>query len=478
MYQLAIDGELIDIYEAEDAEELIKTLASRYENDVTTIARGGQGRNKIEWYNYPCAFDIETTTYRSGELGYYHPDGRPAALPYLFQFNIYGSVIMVRYIEDAMIIFKWLGEYFIGDRRRRLCIFDHNAGYEYGFFKDYWELDYKECFALDIHHPVTLQLTNGVIIRDSYKITNMSLETLTKDWSSKYIKKKEIMNYSAKRTPWDVLDAQTLEYSALDVLSLSDAMTNYLKAHDTGPWTRSPTSTSFIRAQFKKTIGIGEKHRTKEQKQYFRTLDKCKINADIYKMLLRQARGGNTHSNRAITGQFIGTPEGRGVAHFDITSSYPAQIVCYPEYPLTAWQVIDTDASINDLMTLEHNGYCTLFDIVLIEPRLKEGVPVPYLANSKCRTLKGVPKYSDNGRYLGGSEMLETTIYGIEWPIIASQYDFSDTVVLRGYYTHKGYLPDLLRTFVLKLYAQKTELKGVEGKEVEYSLAKTYVNGV
>lgn len=478
MYNLAVGNEQINIYEYQDAEALIKELAAKYSHDITTIARGGRGRNKTDWYNYPCAFDIETTTYRSGELGYNHPDGRPAALPYLFQFNIYGCVIMVRYIEQAMDIFNWLGDYFIAGRKRRLAIFDHNLAYEYGFFKDYWRLNNKECFALDIHHPVTLVLTNGLIIRDSYKLTNMSLETLTKDWSVKYKKNKEIMDYSAKRAPWDQLDAQTLEYSALDVLSLSDAIGQYLKARSTGVWTKSPTSTSFIRAAFKETIGIGNKHRTKEQKQYFKTLDKCKIDADIYNMLLRQARGGNTHANRAITGEFIGTLEGRGVVHFDITSSYPAQMVCYPEYPINVWRKLDADANINDLMFLEDNGFCTLFDIVLIEPKIKVGVTVPYLANSKCRTLKGVPRYSDNGRYLEGSAMLETTIYGIEWPIIASQYDFSDTVVLRGYYARKGYLPDILRRFVLELYAKKTELKGVEGQEVEYSLAKTYVNGV
>lgn len=74
--------------------------------------------------------------------------------------------------------------------------------------------------------------------------------------------------------------------------------------------------------------------------------------------------------------------------------------------------------------------------------------------------------------------MLETTIYGIEWPIIERQYDYDDTVILRGYFARKGYLPDILRRFILDLYAKKTQLKGVEGQEVEYALAKTYVNSI
>ena len=38
-------------------------------------------------------------------------------------------------------------------------------------------------------------------------------------------------------------------------------------------------------------------------------------------------------------------------------------------------------------------------------------------------------------------------------------------------------MPDIVRQFVLDLYKQKTELKGIKGREVEYALAKTYVNG-
>lgn len=479
MFDLNVNGETIRIYEYPEAEDLIRELAETYKDDLTAIDRKGRGRNRRYFYNFCCSFDIETSTIRSGKYGYSHPDGRPLGVPYLFQFNIYGRVIMCRYIEEAVDVFDWLGSYFIGRTGNRiLTIFDHNLGYEYGFFKDYWKLIYDDCFALDNHHPVTIKLTNGLVIRDSYKMTNMSLETLTKDWSRKYVKNPEIMDYKKVRMPWDPLDQDTLVYSALDVLSLSDGITEYLKAHATGPWTRSPTSTSFIRAEFKHTIGMGVKDRTDEQKKYFKLLEKCRVDGDIYSMLLRQARGGNTHTNRGITGLFVGSEEGKGVAHFDITSSYPAQMVCYPEYPVHYWRKLDPDAKIDDVMKLEKHRYCTLFDVVLIEPEIKQGIPVPYLAVSKCRTLKGSPEYSDNGRYITGAGMLETTIFGIEWPIIASQYDFKDVVILRGYYSHKGYLPDILRRFVLDLYAKKTELKNVEGKEIEYSLAKTYVNGV
>lgn len=470
------DQTTIKIAEYKEARKVIFALAEIYKDDITPVFRGGKNRHKQLFYNYPCSFDIETSTIRPGTYGYMHKDGRPLGVPYLFQWNIYGQVIICRYIEEAARIFEYLGEAFC-TKNRRLIIFDHNLGYEYGFFKDYWPLVYKECFALDVHHPVTLHLKTGLIIRDSYKMTNMSLDTLAKDWSTEWLKAPDIMDYRKIRMPWDILDEMTLLYSALDVLSLSDAISGFLSARDAMPWTKNPTSTSFVRSEFKKVIGISAKKRTKEQHRYFETLQECKIDEKIYNMLLRQARGGNTHANRAITGIEQGK-NGKGVAHFDITSSYPTQMVCYPEYPISYWYNLDPGAAIEDIMLLERSGYCTLFDMTLINPRIKENIPVPYLAIAQCRTLKGWSEYSDNGRYLNGAEMLATTIYGIEWPIIASQYDYDGVVITSGYFAEKGYLPDILRRFILNLYAKKTELKGVAEKAVEYALAKTYVNGV
>lgn len=472
MKVLKYKEDIINVYFYTETERLIKRIAEERKDDVTAISRGGKGRNKKYYYNFPCSFDIETSTILPGSFGYEHPDGRPLGVPYLFQWNIYGYVIMCRYIREAVQIFNWIAKYFCKDNKT-LVLFDMNLAYEYGFFKDYWKLVYKECFAIDIHHPVTLICENGLMIRDSFKMTNMGLETLTEDWSKKWIKAKEIMDYKQIRMPWTELDDNTLIYSALDVLSLSDAMEEYLKARDTGPWTRNPTSTSFIRSKYKSRIGIGAKCRNDEQRAYFDLLEDCKIDAAIYAMMIRQARGGNTHAYRGITGLKIDL-----AGHKDITSSYPAQMVCYSEYPMGCWSPLDEGMSIDDIMLMEKSGYCCLFDLVLIDPEIKPGVTVPYLPISKCTTLKGFSRYSDNGRYITGAEILETTIYGIEWPIIAAQYDFKEAFVIRGYFARKGYLPDILRRFILELYAKKTELKKVEGKEIEYSLAKTYINGI
>ncbi len=475
MVKLKYNEEYISINEFSEAEKRIMQLSDQYAGDVTAVSRGGNGRNKIIYYNYPCSFDIETTTIKPGQLDYIGTsEDPPLAFPYLFQFNVCGEVFFCRQYKEAVKIFNWISEYFRLGSNRKMIFFIHNLSYEYTFFRDLWQIIPEKSFALDERHPVTIYTEDGFVFRDSYKMTNMSLETLTKDWSRHYFKNKEIMDYSRLRTPYSALDDNTMLYSALDVLSLSDAIFNFLAARNEKIWTRCPTSTSFIRSKLKKEIGIGIKHRTPEQKKYFKYLEDQKITYDMYKMLKRLARGGNTHANRAITGILL-----KDLLHYDITSSYPAQMICYPEYPLGFWSRLKPGTSLEDMQLLEDNGYCCMFDIALENARLKPGVTVPYIPISKMVIIRGSGmKYTDNGRYISGLKTIGITIFGIEWDIIQKQYDFDDAIILRGYFSRKGYLPDIVRRFILDLYAKKTQLKGIPEKAVEYMISKIDCNCV
>lgn len=475
MRTVSWQGRQIIIHEYADAEGLIMRLSDLYSGDITEVCSKGNGRNRIEYYNYPCSFDIETTTIKPGELDYAGTkDDPPIAFPYLFQWNIYGSVIMVRTYRQALQIFTWISRYFHLADNRRMVIFDHNLGYEHFYFQGKWDIEPEKCFALDDHHPVTIVTREGFMFRDSYKMSNMSLESLTKDWSKVWKKDKEIMDYSLLRTPYSDLSDEVYIYSALDVLSLSEAIRGFLEAKKEPLWTGCPTSTSFIRKLLKARIGIGIKKRSDEQKRYWKIIKDQKVTFKQYQLLMRIARGGNTHTNRFYTGMIL-----KDLLHVDIVSSYPAQMVCYPEYPIGPWQRMDPGSFMDTVELFEAEGYCCMLDVVLIDPRLKPGVTVPYISISKMVIVEGSGMdYTDNGRYIGGLKAIQLSIFGAEWSIIRQQYDFSDAVIIRGWYARKGYLPDIIRKFILELYAKKTELKGVPGQEVEYALSKTYVNGV
>lgn len=473
MKQIKWDAETITIYEYDDAKSLLSELGGRYRDDFTIIRRG-QRKEKFAYYNFPCSFDIETTTVIPGELGYSaKEDAPPVAFPYLFQWCIYGRVIMCRTYEQAMDIFKWVAESFDTDEKKRLVMFDHNLGYEWAFFRDLWDLIPDESFALDEHHPVTIMLKNGIMLRDSYKMTNMSLENLSKEWSPKWKKAPEIMDYYQKRTPFTDLDDNTLLYSALDVLSLSASMIPFLRARQEEIWTKCPTSTSFIRQRLKKRVGVGEHRRTKEQTAYMKRIKNMAMTAQQFNLLQELARGGNTHANREYVSRELSD-----LCHYDINSSYPKQMVCEPEYPIGSFSDLG-DIEIDEFLKVTEE-YCTMARICLINPRLRRDVyiSVPYIATAICLGIKGRANYSDNGRYIDGSEQLVISVFGIELQIIIEQYDFDDLIILESYAAPKGYLPDIIRDFILELYKDKTELKGIAGREVDYALSKTYINGV
>lgn len=473
MREIKHNAEVLTIYEYEDARDVIFDLGERYADDIS-IERRGQKKRKIAFYNYPCSFDIETTTVIPGQLGYAAgPDAPPIAFPYLFQWCIYGRVIMTRTYEQAQDVYSWLAEAFRTDETTHLILFDHNLGYEYAFWRDLWDIVPEESFALDEHHPVTIMLRSGLMIRDSYKMTNMSLQTLTKDWAPHWKKEPELMDYYLQRTPYDELDDQTLIYSALDVLSLSDAMRPFLRARKEEIWTRCPTSTSFIRQRLKKRVGVGVHHRTAEQKAYMRKIKEMTMDAEQFKLLQELARGGNTHANRHFVGKELSD-----LCHFDITSSYPAQMICYDEFPVGAFEDLG-EIEADELLTVSKQ-YCTMCRVCLIDPALRRDidVTVPYIATAICQSISGRANYSDNGRYIDGAHELVISVFGVELPIIINQYEFSDIIILKAYAAPKGYLPDIIRTFILELYKDKTELKGLEDMTVEYALAKTYINGV
>lgn len=474
MIKLQHNAEVLPIYEFKEARDLIFRLAAEHEQDYTVVRRGRK-KSKIKYWNYPCSFDIETSTITPGQMGYSQedPDAAPIGFPYLYQFCVYDCVIIARWMEEALQIFEWLAEAFETGPFTHLIIYDHNLGYEWAFFKDLWKIVPQECFALDEHHPATIMLENGLMIRDSYKMTNMALDTLTKDWSRKWRKAPELMDYYKLRTPYDELDEKVLLYSALDVLSLSDAIGPYLWARGEEIWTRCPTSTSFIRQRLKERIGVNAHHRTAEQKAYLRTIQNCSVDAEQFTLLRELARGGNTHANRHYIGRKL-----TDLLHVDITSSYPSQMVCYPEFPIGSFSDLG-DIEIEELLDVGKT-YCVMCRVALINPRLRRDidVPVPYIATAICHGVKGLANYSDNGRYIDGCEELVLSVFGVELPIIIGQYDFDDILILQAYAAPKGYLPDIIRDFILELYKDKTELKGIEGMEVEYALAKTYINGV
>ena len=122
--------------------------------------------------------------------------------------------------------------------------------------------------------------------------------------------------------------------------------------------------------------------------------------------------------------------------------------------------------------------YCCMFRIRATNVIPKNNFEHP-LSASKCRDENGRPikkgVTKDNGRVIT-ADYLETTMTEQDFFTYERYYDQEHLDMFDCYIYYKAYLPTAFILSVLKLYKDKTELKGIQGKEVDYMLAKEMLN--
>ena len=97
-----------------------------------------------------------------------------------------------------------------------------------------------------------------------------------------------------------------------------------------------------------------------------------------------------------------------------------------------------------------------------------------FISFSKCRNIRG--GHYDNGRVVS-ADILEITLTDIDFKFLLKAYAGSYEI-LESYSTYYRYLPISYINFILEKYETKTKLKNVEGREIEYALAKNSFNSL
>ena len=134
------------------------------------------------------------------------------------------------------------------------------------------------------------------------------------------------------------------------------------------------------------------------------------------------------------------------------------------------------DISEEELNRKMDKGYACLFRVQIKGLRQKDiYYGAPYISFSKCRGVENAIK--DNGRILS-ADFLATTLTDIDYGIINDEYEWDSIEILDCYVSRYGALPKELKEIVNKYYKDKTALKGIEGKEQIYALAKELLNAV
>lgn len=420
---------------------------------VVTRRQGNPGKTKARKYlDIIAAFDVETSEVIEGQAAMY---------VWMLQLGENAPTVVGRTWLQFREVMEKVRDYLAGTDTT-LVIWVHNLSYEFQFLRSVYKFDASEVFAVKKRKVLKCTMYNGAIeFRCSYLHSNMSLAEYTRKMGAKHGKESgEEFDYKERRYPWTLLTEAQLRYCVHDVVGLVEALGIEME-HDGDTLETVPlTSTGYVRRDAKRAMREYSHDRVASMQP----------NYDLYTLLREAFRGGNTHANRWFAGEIL-----KNVYSCDESSAYPAAMLTrqFPVTPFTQLGSCD-GKKLKDL--IKRRKKAVIARVGLHDVKLRnETWGNPYLSIAKIRNSKGVKV--DNGRVLS-AEYLETTITDIDLDIIASEYNFSDLVAEKVYYSNYGELPESLKNLLRDYFERKTQLKGVSGQEIYYMKSKNKLNSI
>ena len=411
------------------------------------------------YYNIPCAFDIETSSF--------YEDDDKRAIMYIWQFAIGQKCVVygrtwtefLDFTEMLIDILKLSEECF-------LTVYVHNLGYECQFIRKYFDI--ISVLATRTYKPINFKTSEGFFFRCSYLLTNSSLETLSKNYNLENGKLHDF-NYDLIRNSQTVLTDEELSYCFNDVL----AVTEYIEKIELPKYRLLPkipnTSTGkvreFCRLWTIKQMKSGGLNR--HNADYRRLISGLTLTVDEYNLQKSAYAGGLTHSNANFTGKVI-----ENVTSMDFNSSYPASLCLFPLYPMSKGEHVEpTETEFYNYI----ENYACFFSITFINIESKVNFE-HIISVSKCEFISSDFE-GDNGRLIRANG-ISICLTDLDFKSIQKFYKFDRFIINNMYIYKRGYLPRELIKSILQLYNDKTKLKNVPGMEIEYLQAKERVNGV
>ena len=425
--------------------------------EFTPLPKKRGQRTKIVYAKQFAAFDIETT--RIAEI--------EQSCMYVWQFAIgLNLVIMGRTWAEFKHMLHKLQERLNG---MRLMVYVHNLNFEGTFISSpqIYKFGNDEVFSTDSHAILRMMMYGGAFeLRCAWRLTQLGLEAFTKRYDCMYSKRSgEEFDYEKIRTPSTPLTRKELLYCAYDVLGLVEAVTKQMEIDGDTLYSIPYTQTGYVRREAKKLM-----------RPYKWNIQDCFPSKELYYVLRNAFRGGNTHANRYYVGEIISDVHG-----IDISSSYPAQQVLekYPVHPFKRVGTFDlTPAHLDRLIDLER---CVVVQARFYNLRLRyEYEPIPYIPRAKCIHSPDKKFFCvDNGRVLRAYGLwLELAFVEVDFKIIRSQYVWDKMEIVSMWQAQSGPMYEGLRQLNIKLFTEKTRLKGIPEKKIYYDKAKERLNGI
>lgn len=414
-------------------------------------------KKNIKYLEIPCAFDIETTNVYQRDLdGAILSEPRPFAFMYHWQFCLDDQVCFGRTWNDFIKLLEELRRRMDLDNKRRLVIWDHNLAFEFQFFRRFVEV--IDGFYKDPREPLKVVIDGGIEFRDSYALSNMTLQKFCENEPGviHYKLSGDEYDYSKIRTADTPMSDFELAYCYNDVRGLCECIAARMKQDTLAGMPM--TSTGYVRRDARASMKKNPKNR--------KLFTANQLTPELYTFCREAFRGGDTHANINHADQVL-----TDVSSYDIQSSYPACMMMdlFPQsafFPVTARTFFNRDLS----------SYAQLIHIRWKNIRYKGSCGIPYIALAKCRGITS-DRVIDNGRvlYAGYVDLLITDI---DFNIIMNEYDFDDLAVNEVYASRYAPLAPEYKAVVMEYFRNKTKLKGDPSAAYEYMKSKNRLNSL
>lgn len=420
-------------------------------------------RNKVEYIDLCCAYDIETTTIMPKS-----EDEAPFGFMYHWQFAIEEYVCFGRTWEEWEFFMDRIRESFGLGEKRKLVVYVHFLSFEFQFMNQF--LPDMRIFATDKRKVLTVE-SRGIEFRCSYRFSNMSLEKFCEScegvihYKQKAKDDKERQHfenyidlpdydYKKVRTPNTPLEEYEMSYCYNDVAGLVECIRSFVKEEHI--CTLPLTSTGFVRRDIVRAC---------QSYNYRKKFLNYEIDVDMYRLLRDMFRGGNCHLNALYTDEVL-----IDVYSFDKQSSYPATIMM-DYFPMGRITKI-SNPTVEQLYNYM-SRYCCMMEIEFFGLKSKEFIPCPYIDFGHCSRKHNVTL--DNGRVVN-ADYIKYALTELDFEIIDRQYTWDSMVITKMYVSHRGRLPDEVRTTMMEYFFNKCTLKGVLEAFYFYVKSKNKLN--
>lgn len=421
-----------------------KTYIMRYDPDR-------KKRRKFEYWNVPCSFDIETSSF-------YRTDGSKAACMYLWGFNFNGRSIYGRTWPEFLELLEYLHDV-LNTEQIRLVIFVHNLPYEMGFMARWLNIESSFCMA--DHKMVKAVTAWGIEFRDTLVETGKKLALLAEEIKENPVRKLDTLDYKGLRHSETPLTDLELMYQLNDVRVVANYIYEKAKKRNFGIPNILMTRTGYVRERYRRNTRENPDRNVKTH--YTNWMKILTLTMEEYYVLNAAFRGGYNHANSLWADEDL-----FDVASLDEISAYIAMLT--KPFPMSKGVHYDV---LPDRSYLKF--YCCVFRWEVWNLKRRSGVYDDPLSKSKCSTLE--KPVINNGR-VKAAEHLVTYITEVDLRTYQKFYEWDEETetITDVWIYEKGFLPKAFLEVAFELYANKTTLKGVEGQDEEYMLSKGDLN--